>query len=259
MTEAPPWLTAFAERTPFAEAFRSSAQSSTTGSRLRAELDELPQDEWPARLRRLISDQVSLILRRSVDPDRPLSGYGVDSLGALELRTRIETETGDTDLVHRHHHHHCSRSGGVAQRKSWRSQMPPDAREGPMELDDRTLPLTRGQLDIWLAQQTGRFGTDWQIGLLVKIEGPVQREPLEWAIRRVMKEAEPVRAAFFEQDGRVHQKAIDHPKIDLAYHDLTGSPDPVQEAYGVASTIQRTPMPLTGAAVQVRLVSDATR
>jgi len=115
-----------------------------------------------------------------------------------------------------------------------------------MQLDDRTLPLTRGQLDIWLAQQTGRFGTDWQIGLFVKIEGPVQREPLEWAIRRVMKEAEPVRAAFFEQDGKVHQKAIDHPKIDLPYHDLTGSPDPVHEAYGIASTIQRTPMPLTG-------------
>ena len=42
----------------------------------------------------LISDQVSRILRRTVDPDRPLSEYGVDSLGNLELRTRIETETG---------------------------------------------------------------------------------------------------------------------------------------------------------------------
>jgi len=31
---------------------------------------------------------------RSVDPDRPLFGYGLDSLGVLELRTRIETETG---------------------------------------------------------------------------------------------------------------------------------------------------------------------
>ena len=28
------------------------------------------------------------------DPDRPLAEYGMDSLGALELRTRIETETG---------------------------------------------------------------------------------------------------------------------------------------------------------------------
>ena len=35
-----------------------------------------------------------LILRRTIDPDRPLSEYGLDSLGNLELRTRIEAETG---------------------------------------------------------------------------------------------------------------------------------------------------------------------
>ncbi|HVQ48627.1 MAG TPA: sulfolipid-1 biosynthesis phthioceranic/hydroxyphthioceranic acid synthase, partial [Mycobacterium sp.] len=89
-----PWLTVFAEHSPFAEAFRSIGQNPTGTSKLRADLNELPLDEWPALLRRLISDQVSLILRRSVDPDRPLSGYGLDSLGALELRTRIETESG---------------------------------------------------------------------------------------------------------------------------------------------------------------------
>jgi polyketide synthase 5 len=89
-----PWLTAFAQHSPFAEAFRSTGQNPTDTSELRSELNGLPLDEWPNRLRRLISDQVSLILRRSVDPDRSLSGYGLDSLGALELRTRIETETG---------------------------------------------------------------------------------------------------------------------------------------------------------------------
>ena len=70
-----------------------------------------------------------------------------------------------------------------------------------MELDDRALPLTRGQLDIWLAQETGRVGTEWQLGLFAKIEGPVQRDALEWAIRRVVREAEPVRAAFSEVGG----------------------------------------------------------
>ncbi|MBO0865256.1 MAG: SDR family NAD(P)-dependent oxidoreductase, partial [Mycobacterium sp.] len=89
-----PWLSTFAQRSPFAEAFRSIGQNTTSTSKLRSELNELPLDEWPTRLRRLISEQVSLILRRSIDPDRPLSEYGVDSLGALELRTRIETETG---------------------------------------------------------------------------------------------------------------------------------------------------------------------
>jgi len=54
----------------------------------------LPREEWAARVRRLISEEMSLILRRSVDADRPLSEYGLDSLGTLELRTRLESETG---------------------------------------------------------------------------------------------------------------------------------------------------------------------
>jgi acyl carrier protein len=87
-------LTAFAQRSPFAEAFRSHGQNPTGTSKLLAELNELPVDEWPTRLRRLVSEQVGLILRRAVDPDRPLFEYGLDSLGNLELRTRIESETG---------------------------------------------------------------------------------------------------------------------------------------------------------------------
>jgi polyketide synthase 5 len=89
-----PWLTALAQRSQFAELFQSAGQSPADRSKLRAELNELPLDEWPTRLRRLISDHVSLILRRSIDPDHPLSEYGLDSLGNLELRTRIEAETG---------------------------------------------------------------------------------------------------------------------------------------------------------------------
>src|SRR5271166_2294635 len=115
-----------------------------------------------------------------------------------------------------------------------------------MELDDRALPLTRGQLDIWLAQETGRFDTDWQLGLFLRIEGPVERDPLEWAIRRVMREAEPVRAACFGVDGQVFQRAIDYPDVKLDFYDLSGSDHAVQEAQEIASSIQRTPMPFTG-------------
>lgn len=88
------WLTAFAQRSPFAEMFLSDTQGASETRKLRSELAALPREEWPTHLRRLIAEQVSLLLRRTVDPDRPLSEYGLDSLGHLELRTRIETETG---------------------------------------------------------------------------------------------------------------------------------------------------------------------
>ena len=50
-------------------------------------------------------------------------------------------------------------------------------------------------------------------------------------MRRALKEAEPVRAAFFEEDGQVFQRVIDYPNVELAFHDLTGWHHPVQEAY----------------------------
>src|SRR6516165_799691 len=115
-----------------------------------------------------------------------------------------------------------------------------------MELDNRSLPLTRGQLDIWLAQQTGHPGTEWQLGLFVRIEGTVKPDLLQQAIHQGLQEAESARAAFFEVDGRVFQKAIDYPDVELAFYDLSGSPDPEQEARGLASSIQRAPMPFTG-------------
>ncbi len=115
-----------------------------------------------------------------------------------------------------------------------------------MNRDDVTLPLTRGQLDIWLSQESGYAGTEWQLGLLIKIEGAIQRDVLEQAIRQTVAEAEPSRVAFFEVDGQVVQRPIDDPHVELKFHDLIGTPDPVQEACRRASSIQRTPMALNG-------------
>lgn len=89
-----PWLDDVVRRSPFGELFQSSGQSARGPSKFRAELLTLPQQEWPTRLRRLITEQVGVILRRTVDADRPFVEYGMDSLGMLEMRTHIETETG---------------------------------------------------------------------------------------------------------------------------------------------------------------------
>ena len=128
-----------------------------------------------------------------------------------------------------------------------------------MDLDDRSLPLTRGQLDIWLAEETGRFGARWQLGVFVRIAGPIDPDLFESAIREVVREAEPIRAAFFEVDGQVFQKIVDYPDVELARYDLTGSQDPAQEAHRLASSIQRTAMPLSWSAIQICIVADTGR
>ncbi len=115
-----------------------------------------------------------------------------------------------------------------------------------MEFDDRALPLTRGQLDIWLAQETGQSGTDWQLGVLVRFDGAVEPAVLERAIRHVVQEAEPARAAITEQDGEVVQRPIDYSDVEVAFHDLSDARHPVQEARAIASSIQSTPMSAAG-------------
>jgi Condensation domain len=115
-----------------------------------------------------------------------------------------------------------------------------------MGVADPILPLTRGQLDVWLAQQTGHSDAEWQLGVLVRIEGAIEPGLLEQAIRQVVGEAETLRAIFFEVDGEVFQRAIDYPDVELTFCDLSGSRDPVQEAREKASSIQQTPMPFTG-------------
>ncbi|OJZ64101.1 non-ribosomal peptide synthetase, partial [Mycobacterium paraffinicum] len=126
-----------------------------------------------------------------------------------------------------------------------------------MERSDRALPLTRAQLDIWLAQQTGHFDVAWQLGVLVRIEGTVDRGLFERAMRHVVGEAESLRARFFEADGQVFQRVVDNPDVDLAFYDVSASADPEREVRERASAIQRTPMPLTGPMINFYLFQTA--
>ncbi|KUI06088.1 non-ribosomal peptide synthetase [Mycobacterium sp. IS-3022] len=115
-----------------------------------------------------------------------------------------------------------------------------------MEFADGALPLTRGQLDIWLAQETGEFDPEWHIVAFDIIEGAVKPALLEQAIQHVLTEAEPIRAAFFEVDGQVFQRPIENPRVDLPLYDLVDEQNPAQEAYRLAELIRSTPMPVTG-------------
>ena len=115
-----------------------------------------------------------------------------------------------------------------------------------MELDDRAFPLTRGQLDIWLAHEMGNTGTEWHVGLFAKIEGLLDLDAAERAMRRVVQEAEPARVAIFEADGQVFQRVMEYPDAELAVYDLRDSRHPVQEARKLASSLQHTPMPFAG-------------
>ena len=122
-----------------------------------------------------------------------------------------------------------------------------------MNPDEGALPLSRGQLDIWLSQESGLAGTEWQLGLLVRVDGPVQRDLVQQAIRQALQEAEPARATFFERDGQVFQVPVDYSDLEVPFHDLRDADDPERAVREMASAIQHTPLPLTGRLVKFAL------
>ncbi len=89
-----PWLSVFAERSPFAEAFRSTGQKRYGHQQItrRTRRSAAGGVGRQAAARDLRSGERDPAPQCRSGP--PLSEYGMDSLGALELRTRIENETG---------------------------------------------------------------------------------------------------------------------------------------------------------------------
>ncbi|KUH75761.1 non-ribosomal peptide synthetase [Mycolicibacterium novocastrense] len=124
--------------------------------------------------------------------------------------------------------------------------------------DDGALPLSRGQLDVWLSQESGLAGTEWQLGLLVRVDGPIQPDLLHHAMRQALQEAEPARATFFEQDGQIVQRPMDYSDLELPFYDVRDAPDPAAKVREIASSIQHTPMPLTGRMVTFALFQTQT-
>ena len=92
--EGSPWLDDLAERSPFAESFRVAADGEAKTGDLLLQLQSLPVDERPDRLRKVVAERVTQILRRRIDPDHAFGDHGLDSLGSLELRTQIERHIG---------------------------------------------------------------------------------------------------------------------------------------------------------------------
>src|SRR6478672_2612570 len=107
-----------------------------------------------------------------------------------------------------------------------------------MKPDCRALPLTRRQLDTWLSSETSHSGTQYALSLFARIDGTLERDALEHTIRRGRQAAESRRTAFFDAYGQNFHRATNDPDVPTSSRHL------VQEVHQLASSIQRTSMPL---------------
>ncbi|WP_434085719.1 condensation domain-containing protein [Mycobacterium ulcerans] len=124
-------------------------------------------------------------------------------------------------------------------------QIPRDSGRA-LEPAESGFALTRGQLDIWFSQEIGRSPQEWYNSGFAVIAGSVTPDLLSQAIRQVVGEAEPLRAAIIEADGHVVQKVVDYPNLEVPFHDLRSCADPVAEANRRGLAMHREPMPWNG-------------
>jgi hypothetical protein len=86
-----------------------------------------------------------------------------------------------------------------------------------MELDDRALPLTCEQRDIWLAQHASHAGTECQLGLFARIEGTVDLDLPEQASRQALQEPLSVQRAPMPVSGLLFKSASLQTQTDEFY------------------------------------------
>ncbi|MFD7551820.1 amino acid adenylation domain-containing protein, partial [Streptomyces sp. NPDC059816] len=99
-----------------------------------------------------------------------------------------------------------------------------------MSQDDRRLPLSAAQYDIWLAQRIGDPSPVYNSGEYVEIDGPVDAPQFEAAVRQAVAESEGLGVRIVEDAEGPHQvpAATDW---TFTVRDLSDSPDPEAEAH----------------------------
>ncbi|WP_310777903.1 non-ribosomal peptide synthetase/type I polyketide synthase [Mycobacterium sp. Z3061] len=227
-------------------------QAAQTGpDTLTARLAGLTPEQRHATLTALVTTTTATVLAHpdpgALDPDRPFKDLGIDSLTALELRNSLSAQTGlallATSVLDQ-----STPAALAAHLNVLLTTAPARPTYPPVEttgVTGRRLPLTRPQCDVWFAHETSTMDAEWQPGLFVVIEGMVDAVALNVAIRRAMHDAEPMRAAVFEEAGQVVQQVIDYSAVEAEFYDLRHEQHPVQEAHRLAAEMQETPMLLT--------------
>ncbi|WP_373197037.1 condensation domain-containing protein, partial [Mycobacterium marinum] len=107
------------------------------------------------------------------------------------------------------------------------------------------LPLTRGQLHIWLDHHINGAGTRWNLANFLVIDGPIIPDVFISSLRQAVRDSDSLRAIFRESNGEVLQEIQLAEDFGVPFYDLRGFDDPVEEAYRRALLHRNKPMPLS--------------
>ncbi|MFD4775049.1 amino acid adenylation domain-containing protein [Streptomyces sp. NPDC058427] len=197
------------------------------------------RDAGETERRSLVTDRftalAATVLRTAaheIDPAAGLSGLGLDSLLAMELRARTQADLGVAlpvvallsgtsvgELAGRLY-------DSLSERLAAGSAGERDAAAVEVFTDERSHPLTQNQKALWFLKQLNPDGYAYNIGGAVEVRAELEPELMFEAVRRLVARHPALRANFSLVDGVPvqHTTAGTETEPDLGLFDVQGRP-----------------------------------
>ncbi|HYO13665.1 MAG TPA: AMP-binding protein, partial [Thermoanaerobaculia bacterium] len=190
-----------------------------TGSALLA----LPPDERPPVLERFLREVVARVARvapAEIQPGQPLTGLGLDSLAALELRNEVEARLG-TPLSFSS----LLEGAGLAQLAGEileeMGSAPDVAPLRPSGVPGPEHPLSHGQEALWYLHRLAPESAAYNLFGAVRIPPGLDAGALERAFQALAGRHEALRTTFESRDGQPFQRV--HPRGEIRLRQEDGS------------------------------------
>jgi len=225
-----------------------SSESVENETRLtREELLAVEPEKRQSSLTSYLQQHVAQVLKvtiEQVNPQQPLSTFGLDSLMVFDLKNRIEVDLGVAISVV-----DFFQGASVAQVAEQLIQkltdtVPTEPALQPVSRD-RNLPLCLAQERLWFLDQLEPGNPFYNVAIAIRLTGPLNLVVLEQSLNEIVKRHEALRTSFAAVKGRPIQIITPTSTLTLPVVDLREFSDAEAEAMHLATEEAQQPFDLS--------------
>ncbi|HEY0366678.1 MAG TPA: condensation domain-containing protein, partial [Pyrinomonadaceae bacterium] len=159
-------------------------------------------------------------LRVVVDPDVPITRYGLDSIKGIELVHSLEVELGASLPAH------AILEGPTLSELAEKvfALIPCEVKEVTQtpSIANELHPCSHGQRALWFLQQLAPESSAYNIASAVKIKSPLDVNALRHAFQMLVDRHPALRTTFVAVDGEPFQKIHEQQEMAFAYVEASG-------------------------------------